>query len=196
MKLVKQKLYCYVDETGQDTYGEKFIVVSIVVADEREEVLDLLEKAEVKSGKTRRKWIKTRSAERNRYLEMVLPGSELKGKIYYRIFHNSKEYEDLMVLVIAQAINLYIDRNKIADYKATIVIDGLKDTEAKRVSKSLRLLGIKTRKVRGERDESNALLRLSDALAGLIREADEGNSEYTKLVNKLQKNKVVNELLQ
>ena len=50
-----KKLYCYVDETGQDTYGEKFIVVSIVVSDEREEVLDLLEEAEVKSGKTKRK---------------------------------------------------------------------------------------------------------------------------------------------
>lgn len=36
---------------------------------------------------------------------------------------------------------------------------------------------------------------LSDALAGLIREADEGNDQYDKLVNKLQKEKVVNELL-
>lgn len=195
MKTIKQKLYCYIDETGQDTYGEKFIVVAIVVADEREKVLDLLEEAEAKSGKTRRKWIKTRSAERDRYLEMALPPSQLKGKIYYRIFHKSKEYEDLMVLVIAQAINLYIERNGISDYKATIVIDGLKDTEAKRVAKSLRLLGIKTRRVRGEKDESNALLRLSDALAGLIREADEGNDQYDKLVNKLQKEKVVNELL-
>lgn len=195
MKIVKQKLYCYVDETGQDTYGEKFIVVSIVVADEREKVFDLLEEAEVKSGKTKRKWIKTRSAERDKYLKLALPQSKLKGKIFYRIFHNSKEYEDLMVLVIAQAINLYIERNGFSDYKATVVIDGLKVTEAKRVAKSLRLLGIKTRRVRGEKDESNALLRLADALAGLIREADEGNKNYDKLVNKLQKEKVVNELL-
>lgn len=166
MKIVKQKLYCYVDETGQDTYGEKFIVVSIVVA-----------------------------GERDKYLKLALPQSKLKGKIFYRIFHNSKEYEDLMVLVIAQAINLYIERNDIIDYKATIVIDGLKATEAKRVAKSLRLLGIKTRRVRGEKDESNALLRLADALAGLIREADEGNDHYDKLVNRLQREKVVNELL-
>jgi len=100
-----------------------------------------------------------------------------------------------MVLVIAQAINLYIERNDIKEYKATIVIDGLKKTEAKRVAKSLRLLGIKIRKVRGEKDESNALLRLSDALAGLIREADEGSDQYKRLVNKFQKEKVINELL-
>lgn len=189
-----KKLYCYVDETGQDTYGEKFIVVSIVVSDEKDVVLDLLEEAEVKSGKTKRKWIKTRSKERARYLELT-PQKELKGKIYYRIFHNSKEYEDLMVLVIAQAINLYVERNSIKEYKATIVIDGLKKTEAKRVAKSLRLLGIKIRKVRGEKDESNALLRLSDALAGLIREADEGSDQYKRLVNKFQKEKVISELL-
>lgn len=192
---MKQKLYCYVDETGQDTYGEKFIVVSIVVANEREKVFDLLEEAEIKSGKTKRKWIKTRSDERDKYLKLALPQSKLKGKIFYRIFHASKEYEDLMVLVIAQAINLYIERNNITDYKTTIVIDGLKATEAKRVAKSLRLLGIKTRRVRGEKDESNSLLRLADALAGLIREADEGNKNYDKLVNKLQEEKVVNELL-
>lgn len=195
MSASRQKLYCYVDETGQDTYGEKFIVVSIVVADERDEVLDLLEKAEAKSGKTRRKWIKTRSAEREKYLKLALPEDKLKGKVYYRIFHDSKEYEDLMVLVIAQAINLYVNKNDIVGYKATIIIDGLRTTEAKRVSKSLRLLGVKIRKVRGEKDESNALLRLSDAVAGLIREADEGNDRYNKVVSKLQKERVINELL-
>ena len=193
--MAPKKLYCYVDETGQDTKGEKFIVVSIVVAEEKGKVLDFLEEAEVESGKHKRKWIKTRLTERDKYLKAVLPKAQLQGKIYYRIFHNSKEYEDLMVLVIAQAINLYIKKKDITEYKATIIIDGLKKAEAKRVAKSLRLLGIKTRKVRGERDESNALLRLSDALAGLIREADEGNDHYNKMVNKLQKEKVVNELL-
>lgn len=191
----KQKLYCYVDETGQDTCGEKFIVVSIVVADDREDILGLLESAEIKSGKTKRKWIKTRFSERDKYLELALPPNKIKGKVFYRIFHASKEYEDLMVLVIAQAINIFINKNNITEYKATIVIDGLKSTEAKRVSKSLRLLGIKIRKVRGEKDESNALLRLSDSLAGLIREANEGNGQYEKLVNKLQKDRIVNELL-
>ena len=188
-----KKLYCYVDETGQDTLGNMFIVVAIVVDDERDKILDSLEEAERKSGKTRRKWIKTRTAERDRYLDMVI-SSELKGKIYFRIFHDTKEYEDLMVLVIGQSINLYVESHHLASYKATIVIDGLKQTEAKRVSKSLRQLGVKIRKVRGEKDESNALLRLSDAIAGVTREATEGVENYNKLLKKLTKKKVINEL--
>ncbi len=188
-----KKLYCYVDETGQDTFGNMFIVVAIVVDNERDMILDFLEEAERKSGKTRRKWIKTRTAERDRYLDMAI-SSKLKGKIYFRIFHNTKEYEDLMVLVIGQSINLYVEANHLAAYKATIVIDGLKQTEAKRVAKSLRQLGVKIRKVRGEKDESNALLRLSDAIAGMTREATEGVENYDKLLKKLTKEKVINEL--
>lgn len=188
-----KKLYCYVDETGQDTFGNMFIVVAIVVDNERDMILDFLEEAERKSGKTRRKWIKTRTAEKDRYLDMAI-SSHLKGKIYFRIFHDTKEYEDLMVLVIGQSINLYTEAHHLTTYKATIVIDGLKQTEAKRVAKSLRQLGVKIRKVRGEKDESNALLRLSDAIAGLTREATEGVENYNKLLKKLTKEKVINEL--
>lgn len=188
------KLYCYVDETGQDTIGKLFIIVSIVVDNEREEILTILEEAEKKSGKTKRKWIKTRNAERNKYLDMALASPKLKRKIYYRIFHNTKEYEDLMVLVIGKSVNLYTEAHYITEYKATIVIDGLKKTETRRVAKSLRQLGVKIHKVRGERDESNAFLRLSDAMAGLIREASEGIEDYNKRIKKLVKEKVINEL--
>ncbi|MBI2599976.1 hypothetical protein HYW43_03590 [Candidatus Daviesbacteria bacterium] len=34
----KQKLYCYVDETGQDTQGELFIVSVVVAKNDREEI--------------------------------------------------------------------------------------------------------------------------------------------------------------
>lgn len=189
-----QKLYCYVDESGQDTIGKLFIIVSIVVDNEKEGILTSLEEAEKKSGKTKRKWIKTRNAERNKYLDMALASPKLKPKIYYRIFRNTKEYEDLMVLVIGKSINLYSEAHGITVYKATIVIDGLKKTETRRVAKSLRQLGVKIHKVRGERDESNAFLRLSDAMAGLIREATEGVENYNKRVKKLVKEKVINEL--
>lgn len=43
-------------------------------------------------------------------------------------------------------------------------------------------------------DESNALLRLTDILAGLIRETEEGNTNYSKLTEKLEKEGVINEL--
>jgi len=135
-----------------------------------------------------------RTAERNKYIEMSLSASQFKGRIFYQIFANTREYEDLMVLVIGKALNLYTEVHNITKYKATIVIDGLRQAEAKRVAKSLRQLGVRIRKVRGEKDESNALLRLADAVAGLVREGSEGKENYTKIVKKLTKEKVVSEL--
>lgn len=40
------KLYCYVDETGQDTMGQLFIVVAVIVASERDKLDRYLEEAE------------------------------------------------------------------------------------------------------------------------------------------------------
>ena len=55
-----QKLYCYIDETGQDTLGELFIV-AIVVTDERQRELEKsLEAIEASTGK-KTKWMKTRT---------------------------------------------------------------------------------------------------------------------------------------
>lgn len=39
-KSVTQKLYCYVDETGQDTKGKLFIVVAIVIEKEKDELIN------------------------------------------------------------------------------------------------------------------------------------------------------------
>lgn len=36
-----------------------------------------------------------------------------------------------------------------------------------------------------ERDESNAFIKLSNAVAGLVREATEGNKKYGELVRKI-----------
>ena len=46
-----QKLYCYVDETVQDTKGKLFIVSVIVTEGEREQLARQLEEIEKNSGK-------------------------------------------------------------------------------------------------------------------------------------------------
>lgn len=117
MILMVTKLYCFVDETGQDTIGKLFIIVSIVVDNEKEEILTFLEEAEKKSGKTKRKWIKTRNTERNKYLNIALTSPKLKRKIYYHVFRNTKEYENLMVLVIGESINLYTKAHVLLNIK-------------------------------------------------------------------------------
>lgn len=184
-----KKLYCYVDETGQDTEGRFFIVVTLLVGSERDHLEHFLEEIERESGKGKRKWIKTRAKEREKYLEIALTPKYLKGKIFYRIQKDTKAYEEQTVITIEQAIHQYTSFNRVKDYKITVVIDGLSKKGEQRVGSALRRAGIKIRKVRGGRDESTALLRLADMVAGLLREPD-----YSNLVEKLEKEKVINEL--
>lgn len=191
---MKQKLYCYVDETGQDTQGELFIVVALVAGNERDELELFLEQIEIKSGKGKRKWIKSRTKEKDKYLELALVPNHLKGKIFYRIQKNTKAYEAQTVIAIEQALRQYISSHNIKDYKVTIIIDGLSETVGLRVGSALRMAGIKTRRVRGEKDESNALLRLTDMVVGLIRETQERVEKYSKLTRKLESQEVINEL--
>jgi hypothetical protein len=41
-----EKLYCYVDETGQDTRGDLYIVSVVVADDERDRSIELCEAIE------------------------------------------------------------------------------------------------------------------------------------------------------
>ena len=131
---------------------------------------------------------------KEKYLDSALNLKALKNKIYYRVFEDSLLYQDLTTIVIAKAINRYIEQAEIKKYKATILIDGLEKNQAGKVSKSLRELGVKIRKVRGLRDESSAIIRLADSLAGFIREADEDNNKFRMLKKTLEKEKIISEL--
>ena len=65
-----RKLYCYVDESGQDTGGKYFLVV--VVLQEKKNIFTLekkLEKVERETGKNRLKWNKSKARIRLRYLQ-------------------------------------------------------------------------------------------------------------------------------
>ena len=46
-----QKLYAYVDESGQDTLGAFFVVATVLTADNQERVRQALERLERASGK-------------------------------------------------------------------------------------------------------------------------------------------------
>ena len=58
--MVSHKLYCYVDETGQDTKGALFVVSVAVTKKDRDELRELLAKLEKASGKGKTKWVRTR----------------------------------------------------------------------------------------------------------------------------------------
>ena len=50
-----RKLYCYVDETGQDTLGRVFVVACVVLESERDTMSAGLETAEKLSGLRKKK---------------------------------------------------------------------------------------------------------------------------------------------
>lgn len=87
-----QKLYAYVDETGQDTEGDFFIVSVVVTAEEYEVLREQLEQIEQATGKGRVKWSRAKDAARVAYIERVLATPAFRGKLHYGVHHQTKDY--------------------------------------------------------------------------------------------------------
>lgn len=185
------KLYCYVDESGQDTQGDLFIVSVIVTDHERDKLIELCEQIEQETGKGRIKWIKADHRKRREYIRRVLRESIFRGKLNYAVYRNSRDYLALTVLTTARAILTCAHRT----YKATVLIDGLPRSQQRWVGSELRHLRIQVRKVRGARkDENDALIRLADAICGFVRAGIEGNEEMRELYERAKQNGFLREL--
>lgn len=172
-----QKLYCYVDESGQDTEGKLFLVSVVIQEKEREELRKDLERIERESKKGIRKWFRTNKERRMSYIERVIKGGLFKHSIFYSKYEQTQAYTDLTILTTAKAILQKVKMN----YSATILVDGLGRKERQRFAAGLRRLRIKVRKVRGIRDQSDAFIRLADAIAGFVRDYLEGDKATKKL---------------
>ena len=167
-----QKFFCYVDETGQDTQGALFIV-SVVIADqERNQLRQICEDIERDSRKGQRKWTKTTYSRRLAYIQQVLEGSFFKSKLNFAVYRDAQDYPSLTVQTIARAL----DATGETDYTATVLIDGLPRPLEQAVGLQLRRLGVRAKKVRGLKDENDALIRLADAVCGFVRGATEGQT--------------------
>ncbi len=66
-----QKFYCYIDETGQDTKSEVFVVVAVVSEKEQNKLREKLMDIEKISKTGHRKWHKSKPERRLKYLQMV-----------------------------------------------------------------------------------------------------------------------------
>lgn len=164
------KVYVYVDETGQDTRGRLFVVAVVVISSNRDRLRKELQKIEGRSGRVGRKWTKSTTAQRQKYVELLLGNKKLAGCCYYNMYEGSGAFDDLTILSTARAINEKVK----ADYKAIVVIDGLQKSKYPRYAAGLRGLNIKTRKVKGIRDEADEFIRLADAIAGFVRDYANG----------------------
>lgn len=165
-----RKFFCYVDETGQDTRGELFIVAVVIAGQERNQLCQACEDIERDSRKGRRKWVKTRYSRRLAYIQQMLERPISAGKLHFAIYRDAQDYSALIVQTIARALSATGETN----YKATVLIDGLPRPMERAVGLQLRQAGIHAKKVRGLKGENDALLRLADAVCGLVRGATEG----------------------
>ena len=177
-----QKLYCYVDETGQDTGGIFFAVSVLVTNSERENLLNKLEDTEKRSGKGNVKWHKSKQGHREKYLEEIAQLSELHHKLFVSAYRDSKDYLAHTADAIAKSL-----RHKRGE-RAIIYVDALKDAEQPKLKRQLRpSVKIPTR-VRGvKREENNAFIRLVDAVCGLVRDAEDGSDWAKKMVRRLKR---------
>jgi len=124
----KQKLYCYVDESGQDTEGRLFLVSIVVASDEREELIREVEKIEQASGKSLKKWHRAEFNKRVEYIKAILSSPLFTRNLFFAHYTESKAYLDLTIYATARAI---LQRAQ-EPYKTTVVVDGLSRADVPR----------------------------------------------------------------
>lgn len=174
----KQKLYCFVDETGQDDRSDYFIVVAVVSSGEQQELKEALLQLEHQSKIGLKKWHKLRTPEREVFLEMVINTQLAQGEVFFGRYRKPLPYFLPMLETLARAIQIVA----VEDYKAVVYVDGIDKKKARELTNALRLKGIKAKHVRSARDESEPLIRLADRWAGCIRSNFEGNVEAKKIM--------------
>jgi hypothetical protein len=141
----QQKLYAYVDESGQDTRGAMFLVSVVVTGAARDAARRALQGIERASGKRVRKWTRSRVRERVAYIEQCLDRGSLLGLVYYSYYRNTRAYVDLLILSTAKALHARVmDRPT-----ATVFVDGLVYAERRRFAAGLRKMNPPRSKLRG-----------------------------------------------
>lgn len=172
-----EKYYCYVDETGQDTKGEFFLVsVVLVEATLRESLKKRLLRLEVRSGKESLKWNGSSFKVRIYYLRGLFPIRELYGCLHFYYVNNSLDYYNIKAHAIVRALETITKQ-----YRVTILVDGLlREKEKRIISEVLHKSEIRYRKIRGLKT-SDCFMRLADTLAGFLRDYIE-KQNYTEAI--------------
>lgn len=176
----QKKLYAYVDESGATQARECFIVVVVLVDQgEREAVERALEEAERQSGKNLHKWNKSTPHVRSEYMRLIAATWRRFAALVCRLHvHGVGHYYERTGDTILGAVRSVSPPD---GAEVVIVVDGLNAEERQRMTKQVRAARLPIRlKVRGGRDESTPLLRLADALAGLIRHHRMGHDYLTE----------------
>jgi hypothetical protein len=147
------KLYCYVDESGQDTQGRLFVVGVVVAGEERDRLRGVCEQIERVTGKGNWKWVRAPHDRQIAYVRRILQEPVMRGKRYFAVFERTRDYLSPTIDTIVRAIEIHAE----ADYRVTLLVDGLPAALEQTLGQKMRRRGIRIRKVRGVRDEGDAL---------------------------------------
>ena len=178
----RQKLYCYVDETGQDARSSVFIVVAVVNSGEQDEARVALTRIERTAGTNQLKWHKTESSRRLKYLKLVVEKGT-GGEVFFGSFQKPLPFFFPTLEVIEAAIKAVAQ----PPYTTRIFVDGIDRKKAAELTNALRVRGVSLEMVRARRDESEALIRLADMWAGCIRAALSGRPDERAIVDRALK---------
>jgi hypothetical protein len=88
-----EKLYAYVDETGQETAGVFFLVAVVIAGDDRDGLLEWLSAVEQATGKGKTPWHKSRHHARQAYMDRVLNDARLRGSVFYAVYPGTRAYQ-------------------------------------------------------------------------------------------------------
>ncbi|SPE32386.1 conserved hypothetical protein [Candidatus Sulfopaludibacter sp. SbA6] len=183
----KQKLYCYVDETGQDSASTVFVVVAVVSERDQEKLRQALTDIERIAGTGNRKWHKSRSARRLRYLELALERNLGAEDVFFGSYPKLLPYFFPLIEVLEHAIK----RKAGPSYTAKIFVDGIDHKKAAELTNALRLRGMSLEMVKSRRDESEPIIRLADMWAGCVRAAIFGRLEERDLLKRAAETKYI-----
>ena len=168
-----ERIEFYVDESGQDTGGDLFIVAGVAVKNS-DELRRRCVSLESTSGKGKVKWAKAKRKMRLAYLRTAVSDvSSFGGPVFYSVFRKTTDYDGATVEGIAQAVH----KLSIPDSSVFVYVDALGNKKGHSYKTRLRKLGCSVKKVRGKKDENEPLIRLADAVAGAAAELLKYDSE-------------------
>jgi hypothetical protein len=166
-----QKLFCYVDETGQDARATSFLIVAVVSDQDQTILREQLTRVERAARTGQRKWHKSRPDRRLRYLEAVLAQQLGHREVFFGSYPKPIPYFFPLLDVLEHAIH----HRARPPYRSRVYVDGIDRKKAAELTNALRSRGIALDLVRSRRDESEPVIRLADMWAGCIRAALSGN---------------------
>src|ERR1700733_9227644 len=117
----QQKLYCYVDETGQDTGSNVFIVVAVLSDGDQEKLRNALISIEGLAGVRHSKWHNSKPARRLRYIELALERKLGQEEVFFGLYPKPLPYLLPVIEVLERAIKV----RAAASYIARVIVDGI-----------------------------------------------------------------------